>query len=120
METCVRTPLKPCTFASLLPDPLCTPQVQHGFTRSDGVLHTDLLTDRMLTEDYQRYRSATVLLFLGDDTTGAAASSSGNWSVVFPLARGGAWRGSAVPSEYAGIIAQGKQVSRAGGTVCFS
>lgn len=103
----------PPPYRALLPLSFLPTQVQHGFTRSDAALHTDLLTDRMLTEDYQRYRSATVLLFLGDDVTDAAASSSGNWSVVFPLARGGAWRGSAVPSEYQGIMAQGKQVSKA-------
>lgn len=92
-------------------------QLQHGFTNSDTVLHTDLLTDRLLTEDYQRYRSASVLLFLGDqEEMDRAASSSGsssskNWSIVFPAARGGAWRGSAEPFEYTSILEQGKAVS---------
>lgn len=88
-------------------------QLQHGFQGGDAVLHTDLLTDRLATEDYQRFRSATVLLFLGDEPAGAAGdagSSSKNWSLVFPIARGGAWRGSAVPFEYKGILEQGKQV----------
>jgi hypothetical protein len=98
-------------------------QLQHGFTGSDSALHTDLLTDRFITEDYQRYRSATVLLFLGDEPPAAAAAaaaagragsgSSKNWSMVFPLARGGAWRGSAVPFEYKAIHDQGKQVRHA-------
>lgn len=88
-------------------------QLQHGFVNSDAALHTDLLTDRLATENYQRYRSATVLLFLGDDDSPAGAAGSGasrNWSLVFPMARGGAWRGSAVPFEYKAIHEQGKQV----------
>lgn len=58
------------------------------------------------------YRSATVLLFLGEDPSEGAASmgSSGNWSVVFPIARGGAWRGSAVPFEFKAIQEQGEEV----------
>jgi hypothetical protein len=35
-------------------------QLTRGFTQSDSVLHTDLLTDRLATEDYQRYRSVVV------------------------------------------------------------
>lgn len=93
-----------------VPCSLCV-QLQRGFVGSDSVLHTDLLTDRLATEDYQRYRSATVLLFLGDEPTASSSSSSSkNWSLVFPLARGGAWRGSAVPFEYKAIREQGKQV----------
>jgi hypothetical protein len=53
-----------------------------------------------------------VLLFLGEDPSEGAASmgSSSNWSVVFPIARGGAWRGSAVPFEFKAIQEQGKEV----------
>ena len=89
-------------------------QLTRGVSHSeDSVLHTDLLTDRLATEDYQRYRSATVLLFLGDepsDGSGGSSSSSKNWSMVFPIARGGAWRGSAVPFEYKAIHEQGVEV----------
>lgn len=112
-----------CVWQTLpLPPPPCPSsalllQLQHGFAGSDNVLHTDLLTDRMATEDYQRYRSATVMVFLGDEAPDAAAaagvgSSSKNWSLVFPMARGGAWRGSAVPFEHKGILEQGQQVTR--------
>lgn len=103
-------------WTALPPDHLEGWQLQHGFAGSDAALHTDLLTDRLATEDYQRYRSATVLLFLGDGDSPAAADSaagsgsSRNWSLVFPMARGGAWRGSAVPFEYKAIHEQGKQV----------
>ena len=102
--------------ANMPPGFLLCVQLQHGFTASDNSLHTDLLTDRLATENYQRFRSATVLLFLGDEPSSEAAgglgSSSRNWSVVFPLARGGAWRGSAVPFEYKAIMEQGKQVHK--------
>lgn len=90
-----------------------TEQLQHGIGSNDAVLHTDLLTDRLLTEDLQRFRSATVLLFLGDegiDDHSSSSGGSGNWSLVFPAARGGAWRGSALPSEYKSILEQGTHV----------
>ncbi|KAF6261160.1 hypothetical protein COO60DRAFT_811608 [Scenedesmus sp. NREL 46B-D3] len=83
-----------------------------------SALHMDLLIDRLATEDFQRFRSATLLLFLSDvpaELEGAAAaggsSSAGSgWSLVFPWARGGSWRGSTQPGEHLQLIEAGKQV----------
>jgi hypothetical protein len=58
------------------------------------------------------------MLFLGDGDaqpragrSGSSGSGSGSeWSIVFPVARGGAWRGSATPDEYPSIRQQGQEV----------
>jgi hypothetical protein len=94
--------------------------MNQGFgTTEQSALHMDLLTDRLATEDFQRFRSATLLLFLSDvpaeaDESAAAGSSSstgGNgWSLLFPWARGGSWRGSTQPGEHLKLIDAGKQV----------
>jgi hypothetical protein len=97
-------------------------QMSQGFGPTEqGALHMDLLTDRLATEDFQRFRSATLLLFLSDvpaeaDESVAAGSSSSSstggsaWSLVFPWARGGSWRGSTQPGEHLKLIDAGKQV----------
>ncbi|WIA40479.1 hypothetical protein OEZ86_013835 [Tetradesmus obliquus] len=42
-------------------------EMTEGFaTAEQTALHMDLLTDRLTTEDFQRFRSATLLLFLSD------------------------------------------------------
>jgi hypothetical protein len=80
-----------------------------------AALHTDLLIDRLTTEDFQRFRSATLLLFLSNvpaepEESAAAGSSSTGWSLVFPWARGGSWRGSTQPGDHLKLIEAGKQV----------
>ncbi|WIA20194.1 hypothetical protein OEZ85_006042 [Tetradesmus obliquus] len=99
-------------------------EMTEGFaTAEQTALHMDLLTDRLTTEDFQRFRSATLLLFLSDvpaepEASAAAAGSSSSsssgsgsgWSLVFPWARGGSWRGSTQPGEHLRLIDAGKQV----------
>jgi hypothetical protein len=93
--------------------------MNQGFGPTEqSALHMDLLTGRLATEDFQRFRSATLLLFLSDvpaeaDESAAAGSSSrgdSSWSLVFPWARGGSWRGSTQPGEHLKLIDAGKQV----------
>jgi hypothetical protein len=98
-------------------------QLQHGFGRDEQQLHSDFLIDRLSTEDFQRLRTATVMLFLSDDELdssssgdgdgprgGGGSSSSSRWSVVFPNARGGTWRGTAEPKDAWPNLSTGQQV----------
>jgi hypothetical protein len=92
-------------------------QMTEGFAPAEqAALHMDLLTDRLTTENFQRFRSATLLLFLSDvpaepeASAAGSSSSSVGWSLVFPWARGGSWRGSTQPGEHLKLIEAGKQV----------
>lgn len=80
----------------------------------------DLQTDRLATEDFQRLRTATVLLFLSDsdpaavaaDSAAGGSSSSSGWSIVFPHARSGNSREVTQPEDFREVVQQGQQVGR--------
>lgn len=98
---------------------LCDLQLHQGGSKFERAIHTDLSTDRLTTEDFQRLRTATVLLFLTDSDTAASSSSGGGsssgsssgWSLVFPWARGGNWRGMVDQGQFAQVLQQGQMVS---------